>query len=41
VRPRLVVEVRFTAWTPDGRLWQPVFRRLRTDKSVLEATGDA
>jgi bifunctional non-homologous end joining protein LigD len=41
VRPRVVVEVRFSAWTPDGRLRQPVFRRLRDDKSVAEATGDA
>lgn len=41
VRPQVVVEVRFSAWTPDGRLWQPVFRRLRTDKAVAEAAGDA
>jgi bifunctional non-homologous end joining protein LigD len=41
VLPELVVEVRFSGWTPDGRLWQPVFRRLREDKSVREAAGDA
>jgi bifunctional non-homologous end joining protein LigD len=41
VRPELVVEVRFSGWTPDGRLWQPVFRRIRDDKSVQEANGDA
>jgi bifunctional non-homologous end joining protein LigD len=41
VRPEIVVEVRFSTWTPDGRLWQPVFRRVRDDKSVAEADGDA
>jgi bifunctional non-homologous end joining protein LigD len=41
VRPQVVVEVRFSTWTPDGRLWQPVFRRVRDDKSVAEASGDA
>jgi bifunctional non-homologous end joining protein LigD len=41
VRPELVVEVCFSLWTPDGRLRQPVFRRLRDDKTTAEATGDA
>ena len=40
VEPTLVVEVEFTAWTGEGRLRHPVFRRLRTDKSVDEAEGD-
>jgi len=29
--PQLVVEVRFTGWTPDHRIRHPVFRRLRPD----------
>jgi bifunctional non-homologous end joining protein LigD len=40
VRPELVIEVEFSAWTEDGRLRQPVFRGVRTDKSVDEARGD-
>jgi bifunctional non-homologous end joining protein LigD len=34
VKPRLVVEVRYVEWTADGSLRQPVFLRLRDDKSV-------
>jgi bifunctional non-homologous end joining protein LigD len=41
VRPEVVVEVCFNSWTPDRRLRQPVFRRLREDKTVPEAIGDA
>lgn len=33
VEPRLVGEVRFSEWTPDGRLRQPAWRGLRSDKS--------
>ncbi|HKC29379.1 MAG TPA: hypothetical protein VKB75_15300 [Jatrophihabitans sp.] len=40
MRPEVVVEVEFSAWTEDGRLRQPVFRGVRTDKSVDEARGD-
>ncbi len=36
VRPTTVGEVRFTEWTPDGRLRHPVWRGLRTDKSAKE-----
>ncbi len=32
VRPRLVGEVRFSEWTPDGRLRHPSFLGLRDDK---------
>lgn len=40
VEPEVVVEVEFTAWTSDGRLRHPVYRRLRTDKAATEAEGD-
>lgn len=39
VEPTVVVEVKYTLITTDGRLRQPVFLRVRTDKSVEEATG--
>jgi bifunctional non-homologous end joining protein LigD len=32
VQPRMVVEVAFSEWTPDGRIRHPVFRGVRTDK---------
>ena len=32
VEPRLVCEVRFREWTPDGLLRHPAFLRMRTDK---------
>ncbi|MEO6709213.1 MAG: DNA ligase D, partial [Planctomycetota bacterium] len=34
VRPKLVAEVSFTEWTPDGLLRHPVFHALREDKAV-------
>jgi bifunctional non-homologous end joining protein LigD len=40
VEPDVVVEVEFAAWTDDGRLRQPVFRGVRTDKQVDQARGD-
>jgi bifunctional non-homologous end joining protein LigD len=40
VEPTLVVDVRFQNWTDDGRLRAPVFRGIRTDKTVDEAQGD-
>jgi bifunctional non-homologous end joining protein LigD len=40
VEPAVVVEVEFAAWTDDGRLRQPVFRGVRTDKQVDQARGD-
>lgn len=36
VRPELVVDVEFTAWTDDGRLRHPTYRGLRTDKDPRE-----
>ncbi|HEX8092873.1 non-homologous end-joining DNA ligase [Jatrophihabitans sp.] len=36
VEPRLVAEVGFGEWTPDGRLRHPVWRGLRPDKSVSD-----
>lgn len=35
-RPELVAEVRFSEWTPDGRLRHPSFRGLRPDKAAAE-----
>ena len=40
VRPEVVVDVSFTCWTGDRVLRQPVFRGIRSDKSVEEARGD-
>jgi len=40
VEPAVVVEVEFSAWTSEGRLRHPVYRRMRTDKSPAEAEGD-
>jgi bifunctional non-homologous end joining protein LigD len=36
--PELVVEVKFTEWTRDGRLRAPVFLRTRGDKPAASAT---
>jgi bifunctional non-homologous end joining protein LigD len=36
VKPSMVCEVKFTEWTRDDRLRQPVFLGLREDKSVSE-----
>ena len=36
VEPRLVVEVRYKEWTPEGLLRQPVFLRFRDDKEPKE-----
>ena len=41
VEPEVVVEIEFTVWTNEGRLRHPVFRRVREDKAVDEAMGDA
>ena len=35
-RPMFVAEVRFTEWTPDGRLRHPAFVGLREDKDPAE-----
>ena len=34
VRPELVCDVRFTAWTRDGHLRHPVYVRMRPDKKA-------
>lgn len=36
VKPKLVCEVRFQEWTKDGRMRQPVFLGIRTDKKPKE-----
>jgi bifunctional non-homologous end joining protein LigD len=36
VTPRLVGEVRYGEWTPDGHLRHPVWRGLRPDKAAGE-----
>jgi bifunctional non-homologous end joining protein LigD len=41
VEPEVVIEVEFLNWTDDGRLRNPVYRGVRTDKTVDEARGDA
>ena len=40
VEPRLVCEVEFTEWTPDGRLRHPSFQGLREDKPAGEVGRD-
>jgi bifunctional non-homologous end joining protein LigD len=37
VKPEMVVEVKFAAWTRDGRLRAPVFLRVRDDKPATSA----
>ena len=34
VKPVLIAQVKFTEWTQDDQLRQPVFLRLRTDKEA-------
>lgn len=41
LEPRLVAEVRFDEWTPDGHLRAPVFLRLRDDVDPKAVTGRA
>ena len=41
IEPRLVCQVRFTEWTRDGHLRQPVFLGLREDKSAAEVVREA
>jgi bifunctional non-homologous end joining protein LigD len=40
VRPKLVAEVVFMEWTPDGRLRHPRFVGLRTDKPAAQITRE-
>ena len=39
LEPRLVAEVKFAEWTPDGRLRAPVFLRLRADVPPRSVTA--
>jgi bifunctional non-homologous end joining protein LigD len=36
VEPKMVVEVKFAQWTPDGKMRVPVFLGVRTDKEAKE-----
>jgi bifunctional non-homologous end joining protein LigD len=38
VRPSVVVEVKFSEWTDDGRLRQPIFLGVRDDKAARDVT---
>ena len=40
VKPEIVVEIKFSEWTADGRLRQPVFIGVRDDKSPREVTHE-
>jgi len=40
VKPALVAQVKFTEWTHDYQLRQPVFLGLRTDKDVKDIVRD-
>jgi bifunctional non-homologous end joining protein LigD len=40
VKPKLVAEVSFAEWTPDGRVRQPVFQGLRSDKAASAITRE-
>jgi bifunctional non-homologous end joining protein LigD len=40
VRPELVAEVKFTEWTPDGKLRHPSFQGLRDDKAPGEVVRE-
>lgn len=41
VRPAVVVEVKFSEWTEDGRLRQPIFLGVRDDKPARAVTREA
>lgn len=40
VKPRLVAQVRFTEWTPDGHLRHPSFKGLREDKAAADVVRE-
>ncbi|WP_395748635.1 non-homologous end-joining DNA ligase [Prosthecobacter sp.] len=40
LKPRLVCQVKFTEWTQDGRLRQPVFLGMREDKPAREVVRE-
>jgi bifunctional non-homologous end joining protein LigD len=41
VTPKLVGEVRYSDWTPDGHLRHPVWRGLRADKAVRDVCRES
>jgi bifunctional non-homologous end joining protein LigD len=41
VRPDLVAQLAYQEWTADGKLRQPAFLGLRTDKKPAEVTWKA
>ncbi len=41
LKPRMVAEVEFAAWTPDGQIRHASFVALRTDKTAREITREA
>lgn len=41
VRPVLVPQIAYAEWTADGKLRQPAFLGLRTDKPARECTWEA
>lgn len=41
VRPSVVVQVKFSEWTADGRLRQPIFLGVREDKKAKDVTYEA
>jgi bifunctional non-homologous end joining protein LigD len=40
VKPVLVAQVKFTEWTSDGQLRQPVFLGLRPDKQAKDVVRE-
>jgi bifunctional non-homologous end joining protein LigD len=40
VKPKLVIEVEFTEWTPDGHVRHPSFQGIRTDKPAESVTRE-
>jgi len=40
VEPVLVAQIKFTEWTSDDQLRQPVFLGLRTDKAAKEVVRE-
>lgn len=40
VKPKMVVEVGFSEWTPDGHVRHPTFKGVRTDKPAAEITRE-
>jgi bifunctional non-homologous end joining protein LigD len=41
VRPRLVAEVQFSEWTPDGHIRHPSFQGLRLDKGARDVKNES